>query len=181
MSIHKDTEYDVRDVILIDKSMVKKKLSLWAAFVVKEAKEIADLIDSHPIVIATHVKAGKFGGGNWSSTFFSNIKANDEVPEVEELRQWANENTKEITRIREGLQTETGESSAQRRSSQIGNTKTIISIASLNEQDEQLSFVRDFVASISARLFIIKLLAIQFGDSKKQLKFSVQHVEEVAE
>ncbi|XP_074284480.1 replication protein A 70 kDa DNA-binding subunit B-like [Silene latifolia] len=47
--------------------------------------------------------------------------------------------------------------------------------------EERLSLISDFIDSMSSRLFTIKLLAKQFGDSKKQLRFSAQYVEEIEE
>ncbi|XP_074309757.1 uncharacterized protein LOC141644184 [Silene latifolia] len=42
--------------------------------------------------------------------------------------------------------------------------------------EERLSLVSDFIDNIIGRLFTIKLLTKQFGDSKKQLRFSAQCV-----
>ncbi|XP_074304623.1 replication protein A 70 kDa DNA-binding subunit B-like [Silene latifolia] len=186
----RDTEFDARDIVLIDRSMKPSMLTVWQAFVSVEAQAISDIVVVHPTVLVTRVSASKFRGGSWNTTFFSTIQLDYDGPEAITLRQWETENAVEIARIDTDLESNVGE-----------NSRTILPIAALGFQEdgatvwikgkvtyvinpdscERLSLVSDFIDNMSGRLFTIKLLAKQFGDSNKQLRFSAQYVEEIEE
>ncbi|XP_057250402.1 replication protein A 70 kDa DNA-binding subunit B-like [Beta vulgaris subsp. vulgaris] len=115
--------YDIRDIQLTDTSLTPITLSVWSTLATHEAEQIAEMIDSFPIIQVTRVVAKNFDGAKWNSSPLSTIKINTDSPTTSALHNWVVENTEKIYELKTSIANLSNENTEQN-----GHSDVLISL-----------------------------------------------------
>ncbi|KAL2897547.1 Replication protein A 70 kDa DNA-binding subunit B [Bienertia sinuspersici] len=80
--------YEVRKVEMLDTEMQVIQLSIWNTLVTTEAEQIAQIIDTLPILEISRVTATTYNGASFNTSFASTIKINPDSPTAQLLHDW---------------------------------------------------------------------------------------------
>ncbi|KAL2930041.1 Replication protein A 70 kDa DNA-binding subunit B [Bienertia sinuspersici] len=118
--------YEVRKVEMLDIEMQVIQLSIWNTLVTTEAEQIAQIIDTLPILEVSRVIAITYNGASFNTSFSSTIKINPDSPTAQLLHDWKKSHVTAIQQIKNKFIGDTGESSQQ--------LQPCVSVQQLSEQ-----------------------------------------------
>ncbi|KAL2943648.1 Replication protein A 70 kDa DNA-binding subunit B, partial [Bienertia sinuspersici] len=92
--------YEVRKVEMLDTEMQVIQLSIWNTLVTTEAEQIAQIIDTLPILEVSRVTATTYNGASFNTSFASTIKINPDSPTAQLLHDWKKSHVTAIQQIK---------------------------------------------------------------------------------